>query len=124
MNPEDFYTRLGVVTKFALKDIDGKDSGQWLMVGGLESTAWRKSRQDRIQLRLAKSLAPEKDIEKNVEKDTDRETSDLLSKLVADWSFSETFTQNAVANLLYNTPYILDDLDTFVSNKSRFFKKK
>lgn len=124
MKPEDFYTRLGVVTKFVLKDIDGKDSGQWLMVGGLESTAWRKSRQDRIQLRLAESLASGKGEKKDVEKDTDRETSDLLSKLVADWSFSETFTQNAVANLLYNTPYILDDLDTFVSNKSRFFKKK
>lgn len=120
MKPEDFYTRLGVVTKFVLKDISGKKTDQWLMVGGLESTAWRKNRQDRIKVQLAESLG----VEEAVDRDSDRDSAELLSKLVADWSFSETFTQEAVVDLLYNTPYILDELDRFVSNKATFFKKK
>lgn len=120
MDPEDFYTRSGIIVKFTLKDINGKDSGQWLMVGGIESTPWRKNRQDRMKLRLMQSLSgtiPE-------DTDTDRDSANLLSKVVADWSFTKAFSQKAVEDFLYNTPYLMDNLDTFISNRGNFLRKK
>ncbi len=122
MDPEDFYTRSGIIAKFTLKDINGKDSGQWLMVGGIESTPWRKNRQDRIALRLSQSLSGI--IPEDVDVDKDRDTADLLSKVVADWSFAKSFSLKAVADFLYNTPYIMDDLDAFISNRGNFLRKK
>lgn len=120
MDPEDFYTRSGIIAKFILKDVNGKNSGQWLMVGGIESTPWRKNRQDRLKLRLAQSLSGS-----NVEeKDGDRTTAQLLSKIVADWSFTKAFSQKEAEEFLYNTPYIMDDLDAFISNKGNFLRKK
>ncbi len=126
MNPEDFYTRSGIIAKFVLRDIHGKDSGQWLMVGGIESTPWRRNRQERLRLRLAQSLSgtmPE-DILKDAPEDKDRDTAELLSKIVADWSFTKAFSQKGVEEFLYNTPYVMDDLDTFISNKGHFLRKK
>lgn len=120
MDPEDFYTRSGIIAKFMLKDIHGKDSDQWLMVGGIESTPWRKSRQDRMKLRLTKSLSGT--IPKEI--DVDRDSAFLLSKVVADWSFTKAFSPKAVEDLLYNTPYIMDDLDAFISNRGNFLRKK
>lgn len=120
MNPEDFYTRSGIIAKFTLEKVDGKNSSHWLMVGGIESTPWRKNRQDRMKLRLAQSISGVIDLEK----DSDRDSAQLLSKLVVDWSFEQTFTQKAVEDFLYNTPYIMDQLDTFISNKANFLKKK
>ena len=122
MDPEDFYTRSGIIAKFALKDINGKDSGQWLMVGGIESTPWRKNRQDRIALRLSQSLSGV--IPEDISIDKDRDTANLLSKVVADWSFTKSFSPKAVEDLLYNTPYVMDDLDEFISNRGNFLRKK
>jgi len=122
MDPEDFYTRSGTLVKFILKDIHGKDSGQWLMVGGIESTPWRRNRQERMALRLTQSLSGT--IPEDENKDKDRDTAYLLSQVVADWSFTKAFSQKAVQDLLYNTPYIMDDLDTFISNRGNFFRKK
>ncbi len=121
MDPEDFYTRSGIIAKFILKDIHGKDSDQWLMVGGIESTPWRKNRQDRMKLRLTQSLSG---VTEDADRDADRDTAFLLSKVVADWSFAKSFSLKAVEDLLYNTPYVMDDLDAFISNRGNFLRKK
>lgn len=114
---KDFYTRSGITTKFILKDINGKDSGHWFTVIGTESTEWRKNRQERIGLRqFNNEIAGVSDV--------DRDSAQWLSRIVSGWSFPDEFDRKSVEDFLYNTPYILDQLDSFIYDKETFFKKK
>jgi len=122
MKLEDFHTRTNITTKFILKNIDGKDSGQWFTVGGTESTEWRKARDARMRVRLSKSLNNEGITELDI--DNDRDSASLLANMVYEWSFPDLFDRKLVEDFLYKTPYILDQLDSFISKRSTFFKKK
>lgn len=122
MELKDFYTKTGVTAKFILKDIDGKDSGHWFTVGGTESTEWRNSRYKRMTESISKHN--EGEIIPPVMLNKDRESAELLSCVVHGWSFTTEFNRRDVEEFLFNTPYILDQLDSFVYNKSMFFKKK
>lgn len=124
--PQDFYTRSDIAVKFQLKTPDDKDSNYHLLVLGTESTPWRKNRRDSLLEKLSLSLNDSKKVDSTpVPKvDDDRKTVKLLSSIVVGWNFEQAFTVKAVEDLLYNSPYIMDDLDTFISNRENFLKKK
>lgn len=120
--PKDFYTRSDTAVKFQLKTPGGENSDYYLLVLGTESTPWRKNRRDSLLERLSQSLDDTK-ISKSII-DHDRKTAKLLSSIVTGWNFEKSFTVQAVEELLYNSPYLCDDLDNFVSVRENFLKKK
>ncbi len=124
--PEDFYTRSDIAVKFQLKTPDGKDSNYHLLVLGTESTPWRQNRRNSLLEKLSQSL-DKGDAPKSIEVseiDHDHKTVKLLSSIVVGWNFDQPFTTEAVEELLYLSHYICDDLDTFVSIRENFLKKK
>ncbi len=125
-DPQDFYTRSDIAVKFQLKTPNGKESDYFLLVLGTESTPWRNNRRKSLLERLSSSLDDSKTSKSVVvsEIDHDRKTVKLLSKLVKGWNFEQSFTSEAVEELLYNAPYLCDDLDNFVSVRENFLKKK
>lgn len=125
-NPQDFYTRSDITTEFKLKTPDGKDSDFHLLVLGIESKLWRKTRRDSLLENLSKSLN-DNNIPKSIvvpEMDHDLKTAKLLSKIVKGWNFDQPFSVEAVEELLYNSPHNCDDLDGFISVRENFLKKK
>lgn len=117
MKSTDAYTRNSDPTKFVLVDVYGKDTDDFLLVEGVESTTWRKERHNRRKLVLDKEHQPPI-------QDPDMENAMILSVLVKSWSFDDKFSRDSVREFLYNTPYVLDRLDHFVFERSNFLKKK
>ena len=123
MNPKDFYTRSNNAVKFLLETPDGKVSDQYLMVLGSESTPWRKNRQEKVREQLQLSLSGEKTPDvANI--DSDMNTAKWLSKVVTGWSFEQPITEELLKDFLYNTPNEMDRLDSFISKRSNFLRKK
>ena len=117
MKSTDFQTRDSDSAKFVLVDVYGKDTDDFLLVEGVESTTWRKERHDRMKSFSDKESSPPV-------QDADMENAMILSVLVKSWSFDDKFSRDSVRDFLYNTPYILDKLDHFVFKRSNFLKKK
>jgi len=120
-NPADFYTRSNESVKFPLKAPDGGTSDHYLTVLGSESTTWRKARQKKVREQFELSLSGEKPLDTD---DDDMKTAEWLSKLVVDWSFPQPITEEVVRDFLYNAPSEMDRLDSFISKRSNFLKKK
>lgn len=120
MKKEDFYTtpKANAGVKMPLKNAEGNDSGQWLIVRGTDSDAFRKARFDgaRTLRDTAKGLD-----EWDRAKLTDKVVMANLVSLVAGWSFDEPCTPEAVTEFLTSAPQIADAVDANAAERAHFF---
>ncbi|WP_257292215.1 phage tail assembly chaperone [Endozoicomonas sp. ONNA1] len=149
MIPEDFYTKPACNTpqRLPLFTPDGKDSGEWIEVYGIDSDAYdavrAETQRQLMSVDMSMSLAKEKALSAdNSPEAFDRSIAELSrvsedrrqiisdreletkAALVAGWSFEKEFTQDNVKEFLRNAPTIALELDRFVSNRMNFIKKK
>lgn len=122
MRKEDFYTvpKANAGVKFPLTLEDGSDSGHWLLIRGIDSDAFRKSRMNAA--RAIRDL-PEDATEQARADAMDEAILENLSALVAGWSFDEELTPEAVRDFLKNAPHIASAIDRAAADRSRFFGK-
>lgn len=149
MRPEDFYTKPACNTAQRLKLFthDGKDSGEWIEVYGIDSDAYEQAMADNQQKLLAIEItanmykqtamdagndteAFHKSIAEQTKVYEDRQTIiksreyETKASMVAGWSFKKEFSKANVIELFKNSPMIGQKLDLFITNRANFLKKK
>ena len=146
MRPEDFYTKPACNTpqRLALFLPSGEKTEHWIEVYGIDSDAYEavlaETQQQLLAIEVvahahkAAALEDSEQIEQTISKlqrvSSDRQAllkgRELITKaaLVAGWSFDAPCTQEAVMELLKNSPQIAQALDVFCSNRQNFLKKK
>lgn len=123
MKKEDFYTvpKANAGIKLPLLKEDGSDSGQWLLVRGTDSDAFRKSSFESSQ---AVSKLPEDMSDWERSRAIDEVILNDLVSLVAGWSFKEACTPDAVRELLQNAPQIAAAIDRVAADRTKFYGTK
>ncbi|WP_299726851.1 phage tail assembly chaperone [uncultured Endozoicomonas sp.] len=149
MTPEDFYTKPACNTPQRLKlyTIDGADSGEWIEVYGIDSDAYEaalaETQQQLLAIEVTTSVYKTKALEGgSTPTEMEKAANDLLqvsqdrqailksreletkAALVAGWSFKKEFNKANVMELLRNSPAIAQSLDSFITNRLNFLKKK
>jgi len=123
MKKEDFYTvpKANAGIKLPLLKEDGSDSGQWLLVRGTDSDAFRKSSFESSQ---AVSKLPEDMDDWERSRAIDEVILNDLVALVAGWSFKEACTPDAVREFLQNAPQIAAAIDQVAADRTKFYGAK
>jgi len=119
MKPSDFYTvpasEAGI--KLPLLMLDGTDSGQWIMVKGPDSLAYRKAA-DVLNRRRVEIMTIE-DFEER-ERVADDVLADSRAPLIMAWSFDEPLTLDAAREFLRNAPMIARQIEQASGDRRRF----
>ncbi len=118
----DFFTRTpaNTATPMPLTDpVSGQDSGEFLMVLGIDSDAFREALNKKQQENARILSLPEADQPAAKEK-ADLE---LFAALVTGWSFEEPATMEDVVELLRESPSTKRALDRWASDNSNFIKR-
>lgn len=120
MRKEDFYTKPNADkgVKMPLMQADGSPSEHWLMVRGIDSDAFRKTKFEGA--RAMRDL-PASASDWDRAEARDESVMNSLVALVAGWSFEEPCTPEAVREFLSNAPLIADAVDSVAADRSRFF---
>ncbi|WGK61479.1 hypothetical protein QAO71_15750 [Halopseudomonas sp. SMJS2] len=123
MKKEDFYTvpKANAGIKLPLLKEDGSESGQWLLVRGTDSDAFRKSSFESSQ---AVSKLPEDMGDWERSRAIDEVILNDLVSLVAGWSFKDPCTPESVRLLLKNAPQIAVAIDQIAADRSKFYGGK
>jgi hypothetical protein len=95
--------------KMPIKTIEGKDTGDWLLVLGSESDTWAGIKAD-----YYRQVASAED---------DQKIDIDLTGMVIGWSFSEPCTHEFVEILYKEAPYIKNAVDVFSSKEANLLKK-
>lgn len=123
MKPSDFFTRAKANEgeRMPLSLPDGTPTDEWLLIRGVDSDQFRVALDDfRRELLAAASI---KDEAEKAEK-TEAARLRMNSALVIGWSFDIEFTDDALLELLRESPYITAEVDRFASDRRRFFGKR
>jgi hypothetical protein len=118
MNPESLYTleahNNGAWMK--VKDKARKDTGCKLLVAGVDSDVFRDAKREASRLAIVASSKGERfDAQKYI-----------ATECVIDWEGFDIdgdeleFSKERVSNLLTNAPYLIDDVDRFLSDIGNF----
>ncbi|MEH6565551.1 MAG: hypothetical protein V7756_09540 [Halopseudomonas sp.] len=120
MKKEDFYTapRANAGVKMPLKTDTGEDTGEWLLVRGVDSDAFRKARFEAA--RTIRDL-PEDMGEWERSQAVEDAIRENIVALVADWSFDESCTPDAVREFVTQAPQVAAGIDQIAADKSLFF---
>lgn len=110
--------------RMTIVDVEGNPTSNWLHVLGMDSQSYQKAR--RIMRRNIFSVIETKGEE---HKKTDeysefsiKEQLRLQASLVTEWSFDEKCTIDNLVALFTQAPYVGEQVDEFVSKRSRFAK--
>lgn len=122
MNKEDFYTvaKANAGIRMPLTKLDGTDSGQWLLVRGTDSDAFRRSRFEAAE---KVSSVDEGATEWDRAQVMDAAILENLVSLVAGWSFKEPCTPEAIREFLTNAPQVAADIDRVAADRAHFYGK-
>lgn len=145
MNIDDFFTvpACNKAQRLPLYDVEGKDSGQWIDVLGVDSDSYQKASEGFDQrlleidylVSMAKAKAMESDdldyassqlaelSKKRTALITERRYA-LLAALIAGWSMDTDCNEKEKQRLLRNAPMIREEIDRFAGNRHNFLKKK
>lgn len=123
MDIEDFLTRPEAEegVKFPLKTVEGEETEHYLIVLGSESAPWREVKRKALEKAVKKLRGQAVE---TGETDFDVNSSVFLGRLIKSWSFPHRCDFESASKFLYDAPYIMDQLDLFVSDQSNFRKKK
>lgn len=104
---------------------DGKDSGEWIHVLGVDSDAFRRAKAvGNREVLEARAKWDETNHKPTAEEAADViQTSrlNLLCSLVTDWSLEEPCTPENVRTLFIEAPAIAEYVDTVSAQRNRFF---
>lgn len=123
MKKEDFYTvpKANAGIKLPLLKEDGSESGQWLLVRGTDSDAFRKSSFESSQ---AVSKLPEDMGDWERSRAIDEVILNDLVSLVAGWSFKDPCTPESVREFLQSAPQIAAAIDQVAADRTKFYGAK
>jgi hypothetical protein len=108
--------------RLPLRTRDGRDEGDWLLVLGCDSDAFREAKlaHQRAQMEIAQLKTADERRDAKVEADTR-----LTAALVKAWSWDDLCTVDAVYNdLLKDGPQLIREIDALAFNRDRFFGVK
>lgn len=105
--------------KVPLIDIDGTDSGDWLVIRSRLSDSFRKAREK--ALRVVAKAAKISEEAGYVAKD--EQELICVAHLIADWSFDEPCTLENRIQFLNDAPHIRDKVDVYAGRDENFFTK-
>lgn len=122
MKASDFFTRekANEGVKVSIPAPDGSDSEHWLMVHSSDCDAFQNGRHSVIRsgIEVAK-MPPEKR-----EDELRMRQCRLAALLISDWSLEDEFSNESVADLMYNAPYIQGIVESAADNRRLFFGKE
>ena len=122
----DFYTREqdNESIRVPLKK-NGKNSGQWLEILGMDSDQYRRAeaRRRRSIIRMRnESDKPMTDDE--IDEQTLEIEAALTASLVTAWSFDEPCTPESVTEFMRNAPRIREAIDRLATDREQLIVKK
>lgn len=100
-----------------VKDFNGKEIDCWIKVVGVDSKKFRNE-----------SLTLKRNLVKNDDVDVEAVKAESLANVTLDWRGFESkgkelpFSQKAVKKLYEDAPYIMDQVDRFISKRANFTK--
>ena len=122
MKPSDFFTRskANEGERMPLSLPDGTPTDEWLLIRGIDSDEFRAALDEHRRAVLANAA---------IEDEGERAEKNRLAglnlhcDLVMDWSFDAELTQDALQEFFTEAPHIAIEVDSFASNRKRFFRK-
>ena len=122
MKPSDFFTRskANEGERMPLSLPDGTPTDEWLLIRGIDSDEFRAALDEHRRAVLANAA---------IEDEGERAEKNRLAglnlhcALVMDWSFDAELTQDALQEFFTEAPHIAIEVDSFASNRKRFFRK-
>ena len=122
MKPSDFFTRskANEGERMPLSLPDGTPTDEWLLIRGIDSDEFRAALDEHRRAVLANAA---------IEDEAERAEKNRLAglnlhcALVMDWSFDAELTQDALQEFFTEAPHIAIEVDSFASNRKRFFRK-
>lgn len=122
MKPSDFFTRnkANEGERMPLSLPDGTPTDEWLLIRGIDSDEFRAALDEHRRAVLANAA---------IEDEGERAEKNRLAglnlhcALVMDWSFDAELTQEALQEFFTEAPHIAIEVDSFASNRKRFFRK-
>ena len=118
MKTSDFFTRSACNdgAKVNLKDpATGKDSGEWVLIRGIDSDAFR-AKEAELKKRL---LTLE-----NPEDHQDEMEAELIASLIIDWSLEDECSEENKLLLCTEAPLVVNEINIQAANRALFLKKK
>ena len=113
---EKYFTRAlhSDAKKFELALPDGTNTGDYLMIVGTDSDQFRAARAE-----LRRNAAV-------ISASKDRQAAEIVACLVVggDTGDGEEVTRERAAELLYQAPYLCDQVDNFAAIHANFLEKK
>lgn len=122
MKPSDFFTRskANEGERMPLSLPDGTPTDEWLLIRGIDSDEFRAALDEHRRAVLANAAI--EDEAERAEKNRQAGLK-LHCALVMDWSFDAELTQDALQEFFTEAPHIAIEVDSFASNRKRFFRK-
>ena len=125
MDAFDTTTKSNEGIKMPLFLPDGTETDQFLVLHGVDSTAFRcaQSRSNREILSIAKKLKDKKLSDEKAAQARRENTTKLVASLVFGWSFPDPCNEKNVVSFLEKAPQVQEGVDQFAGDRSNFFVK-
>lgn len=120
----DFFTRetANEGLKVPLFLPDGRDSGHWLQIRGMESDEYRKANTESQRELMLKKVGEMSAAQRAAFlEESERK---LIASLVISWSLPEKMTKPNLLKFLKEAPQIADQIDRVASDRRLFHSKK
>lgn len=123
---DKYKTRAGANAgqKLQLKDAAGKETGDWLIVHGVDSDAFRNAN-NRMRREILDYLEANGGPDQCLKTDayaefTEQAKARVQAALIHSWSFPEPCTPEAKLELLIEAPDVANQVDAFSGKRERF----